>query len=271
MSEHLQIRIQEGSGPTLIYLPGTHGDWTLNSGFRREIAGRVRFVEFTFPRTTEWSLDDHVTAIEQKLSENKIERGWILAESFASQVAWAWIGQRTRGIQVEGIILAGGFVRHPIMPNVRLAEFVTRHIPLFILKIILSLYCSYARARENNSPEIRASLREFVQRRTKEDLLAAAHRLHLIATNDLRPVARAAQVPIYCLSGFHDPVVPWPFVRSWLKKNCGQYRDCRIIFASDHHVLGAAKPAAKQILKWMSDADSIPCSNSLKKSELLDL
>ena len=81
MIEELKIRIQNAEGPTLIYLPGTQGDGTLNSGFRREINGRARLVEFTFPRTLEWSLGDHANAIEQKLLENKIERGWVLAES----------------------------------------------------------------------------------------------------------------------------------------------------------------------------------------------
>jgi pimeloyl-ACP methyl ester carboxylesterase len=254
MAEQLEIRIQNGDGPTLIYLPGTHGDWTLNTAFRREINGRVRFVEFTFPRTLEWSLADHANAIEQKLLENKIERGWILAESFASQVAWAWIAQNSKQFQIEGIILAGGFVRHPMIPAVHLAKFLTRHMPLSLLKVILWFYTIYARARDGNLAEVREALREFVQRRTREDLLAAAHRLDLIALSDLCPLARKSAIPLFYLTGLIDPIVPWPFVQPWLRKNCACYRDWKIIFTADHHVLGAAKKSSEQILKWMSES-----------------
>ncbi len=65
--ETLRLRLHgDDSLPTLIYLPGLHGDWTLVASFRRALAGRVRFVEFTYPRTLTWPLDDYATAIEAK-------------------------------------------------------------------------------------------------------------------------------------------------------------------------------------------------------------
>ena len=251
MVEELQIRIQEGDGSNLIYLPGTHGDWTLNTAFRREIRGRARLVEITFPRTLEWSLDDYAKAVEQMLLENNITSGWILAESFASQVAWAWIGQNSKYFQINGLILAGGFVRHPIIPAVQLAKLLSLHIPGPLLKFILWLYTIYARTRDGNSPEVRASQREFVDRRTKEDLIAAAHRLDLIAQSDLQSIACKTTVPVFYLTGLIDPIVPWPFVYPWLRENCGGYRDWKIIYSADHHVLGAAKKSALQIRRWM--------------------
>jgi pimeloyl-ACP methyl ester carboxylesterase len=252
MNDVLQVRIPDGDGPTLIYLPGTHGDWTLNGAFRREIKGRARLVEFTFPRTLEWSLGDYANAIEQTLIANGIERGWILAESFASQVAWAWVGQNSKHFEIEGIILAGGFVRHPIIPAVQFASFLTRYIPPALLKMILGCYTLYARTREGDSAEIRADLQEFIQRRTPIDLLAAAHRLDLIAQTDVRSIARGSNIPVFYLTGLIDPIVPWPLVQPWLKKNCPGYRDWKIIFASDHHVLGAGKKSACQILLFMA-------------------
>ena len=252
MNDGLQIRIQDSDGPTLIYLPGTHGDWTLNGAFRREINGRARLVEFTFPRTLDWSLADYANAIEQKLIANKIVRGWILAESFASQIAWAWVGQTSKHFEIEGIILAGGFVRHPIIPAVQFANFLMRHIPHALLKTILWFYAIYARAREGDSAEIRADLQEFIQRRTPIDLLAAAHRLDLIVQNDLRSIAGATNIPVFYLTGLIDPIVPWPLVQPWLKKNCPGYRSWKIIFTSDHHVLGAGKKSACQILVFMA-------------------
>ena len=62
-----QLRIHgDASLPTLIYLPGLHGDWTLVGGFREAVDGRVRFVEMTYPRTLTWSLDDYAAAIEAR-------------------------------------------------------------------------------------------------------------------------------------------------------------------------------------------------------------
>ena len=74
--------------PTLIYLPGIHGDWTLVSSFRERMKSHVRFVEFTYPRTLAWSLEDYARAVLDALKANAIREGIILGESFSSQVAW---------------------------------------------------------------------------------------------------------------------------------------------------------------------------------------
>src|SRR6185503_1405687 len=117
--EQLQIRIHgDASPPTLVYLPGLHGDWTLVTSFRLAIADRVRFVEFTYPRTLTWSLADYAAAVEAELLANGIKSGWLLGESFSSIVAWAMIGRNSEcdsRFQIEGLILANGFVRHPVV------------------------------------------------------------------------------------------------------------------------------------------------------------
>src|SRR5947209_8660937 len=85
--ESLQLRIHGSPAlPTLIYLPGLHGDWTLIGRFRRALGNRVRFVEVTYPRTLDWSLADYAAGVEAALSSSRINTGWILAESFGSQV-----------------------------------------------------------------------------------------------------------------------------------------------------------------------------------------
>ena len=95
MAEELQLRIHgDASLPTLIYLPGLHGDWTLIGGFRHALGDKVRFVEITYPRTLTWSLDDYAAAVETALAKNGITRGWLLGESFSSQVVWAMVGAR---------------------------------------------------------------------------------------------------------------------------------------------------------------------------------
>lgn len=251
MEEKLQLRIYGGDSlPALIYLPGLHGDWTLVSSFRKYVLGRVRFVEMTYPRTLTWSLDEYAAAIESALVENGIIHGWLLGESFGSQVLWALAGRKK--FQADGLVLAGGFVRHSMRWAVRLAEKIAGSISLRTIAWIIFTYAKIARYRYRKSPETMATLNEFVRRRTKLDLQAAQHRLHLIAENDLCEIAIGNKVPLFAITGILDPIVPWPFVRRWLRKNCASLRDYRIVRRADHNILGTApREAAGQVLKWM--------------------
>jgi pimeloyl-ACP methyl ester carboxylesterase len=259
VKEQLQIRIYgDASLPTLIYLPGLHGDWTLVTSFRLAIADRVRFVEFTYPRTLNWSLGDYAAAVEAELLANGIERGWLLGESFSSQVAWAMIGKNggdDNRFHCEGLILANGFVRHPVIWGVWLAKRFSTGVSLTGLTRFLYVYAKYARFRHRHAPETMASIQEFVARRTDLDRCAAAHRLGLIAENDLRPVARQTKSPVYYLAGMVDPIVPWPYVRWWLRRNCPGYRGGKTIWRADHNVLGTApKTAADQVVSWLKES-----------------
>lgn len=251
MAEKLQLRIHgDASLPTLIYLPGLHGDWTLIGGFRQQLQGKVRFVEFTYPRTLDWSLEDYAAAIEQALVQNGIHRGWLLGESYGSQVLWTLVGRGK--FPALGIILAGGFVKHPMRWAVRSSETLFGRIPMSLLVWVIFSYAKIARFRYRRSPETIAHLDEFIVRRTELDRQAATHRLHLIAENDPRPIASRTGLPVYYLSGGIDPIVPWPFVRRWLRKNCPALRACKLIPTADHNVLGTAPAqAASQILDWM--------------------
>jgi pimeloyl-ACP methyl ester carboxylesterase len=257
MSEELQLRIHgDASLPTLIYLPGLHGDWTLVGSFRRAVSGRVCFVEMTYPRTLAWSLEDYAEAIETALAERGIVRGWLLGESFGSQVVWPLIARKR--FQVEGVILAGGFVRHPMRWGVRLAERLTGGVSLSLLTRILFGYAKVARYRYRRAPEVLASIQEFIARRTELDRQAAVHRLRLIARNDPRAVARETKLPGYAITGLVDPVVPWWFVRPWLKRNCPSLREYRIVSRADHNVLGTGSQlAAAHVLRWMGRTPNI--------------
>ena len=251
MNERLQLRVHgNASLPALIYLPGLHGDWTLVGGFRQALGDKVRFVEITYPRTVTWSLDDYASAVESALVRNGVTTGWLLGESFSSQVVWAMLAHGT--FLVQGVILAGGFVKYPMHRAVRLAENITARISSRLLVWMVFSYARVARFRYRRSPEIIANLDEFIARRTELDRRAAQHRLHLIAQNDPRPVATRTRLPVFGLSGFFDPIVPWPRVRRWLRKNCPGLRDYRVIGRADHNVLGTAPvEAAKQVLDWM--------------------
>jgi len=251
LKEELQMRVHGDAGtPTLIYLPGLHGDWTLIGRFRKALKQRVRFVEVTYPRTLEWSLEDYAAGVEAALADRGINRGWVLAESFSSSVAWRLVSRKN--FRIDGLVLAGGFVQHPMIWAVRYAEWFCGAISLTALVRILFGYARLARWRHRNSPEMIEGLNEFLARRTRLDQEAAKHRLHLLTKNDPRNIANQAQVPIYAVTGLVDPIVPWVFVRRWLKKNCRDLRDYQVITLSDHNVLGnAAEKSAEQVLKWM--------------------
>lgn len=273
----LQMRVHgEDSLPTLIYLPGLHGDWLLVTRFRLAVAGRVRFVEFTYPHTGSWSLAEFADAVAAKLHEHGIAHGWVLAESFGSQVAWPLVAgggggeaadsplakvaaepRRQRTFQAEGLILAGGFTRHPWLAGVRAAEWACRRAPLGWLSAVVSTYAVIARWRFKQHPEVLAALREFKAGWGEPLREAAAHRLHLIATNDPRAVARSVTLPIFHLSGVLDPVVPWPPVQRWLRRECPGWRADRVVWTADHNVLGTGTRAAvAQVLAWMGAGGS---------------
>lgn len=253
MSEALQIRIHGDTAlPTLIYLPGLHGDWLLVTRFRLAVAGRVRFVEFTYPNTVTWSLADYAAAVEGKLREHGIVSGWLLAESFGSQVAWPLL--RSKIFHADGLILAGGFVHHPWLGGVRATEWLCRRSPLPWLTTLVSTYAVIARWRFKQNPEVLAALRDFKARWGEPLRHAAAHRLRLIAANDPRAIARTATLPVFNLTGVLDPVVPWLPVQRWLRRECPGWRANRVVWTADHNVLGTGtSKAAAQVLAWLAE------------------
>jgi len=296
MFEVLQLRIHgDASLPTLVYLPGLHGDWTLVSSFRAAVAGHVRFVEFTYPRTVTWSLEDYAAAIDSALLAHGIDRGWLLAESFGSQPAWQLIARSLpissrgqpaptpnpqsairnpqstasprlgspgppttpvtrRQFQPEGLILAGGFVRHPVIAGVRLMRHLNAALPAWALRGLFRVYARYAGFRHRQASETLGFVDEFVANRLAAgDQAAIVHRLDLIAGYDPSPIARQTRLPVRYLAGLIDPLVPWPFVRRWLRRNCPGYLGGKTILSADHNVLGTAPRAAvKRVLDWMN-------------------
>ena len=254
MSEdELQLRIYgDDSRQTLIYLPGLHGDWTLIGPFRRAIGNKVRFVEVVYPRTLTWSLDDYAEAIENALTTSGITQGWLLGESYGSQVLWPLAGRGN--FKAQGLILAGGFVKHPMRRTVLWTEKLTARISTSFFVCLIFGTAKIARYRCRRSPEKIAFINEFILRRTPLDRQAAQHRLRLIARNDPCAIARTTTTPVFALTGSFDPIVPWRPVRRWLQRNCPALRDFKVFTNSDHNVLRtSATSAASQILEWMME------------------
>lgn len=252
----LQIRIDgDAALPTLIYLPGLHGDWTLLAGFRELAKKRFRLVQFTYPRSLSWTLEDYARAVDKAVREAGIASGWVLAESYSSQVAWAWlklVQERATDFQFDGIILAGGFVRYPIRSSLLFARALFALTPWWLWKGMFSVYLAYSGFRLRNAGPNGNNAKEFIARRTPLDIDAMGARVRLIAAADFRDVAERADCPVYLLAGVIDPVVPtWPVLR-WLKKNCSAFSRHRMVWPADHTVL-ATEPAKslEQIEKWI--------------------
>jgi pimeloyl-ACP methyl ester carboxylesterase len=257
--ERLEARITgDPSLPVLVYLPGLHGDWTLIPGFRAALGGRLRLVELTYPRTQTWTLEDYAAAIQEVLIQNGILSCWLLGESFGSQVLWAilrrWesVPAHDRPLQLEGLILAGGFVRYPVIAALRCVRAVFVRTPLMGQNLMRTVMKWYGIVRHRNSPENRRHLDEFVRRRTPKDWLAAGHRLGLIVNSDPLEVAGRTHLPVFHLAGLVDPIVPTLLVRGWLRRHCPGYRQGRTLWLADHNVLGTApRQSADLIASWV--------------------
>jgi pimeloyl-ACP methyl ester carboxylesterase len=252
VAEEFQIRSHgPRAAPILIYLPGLHGDWTLVGNFRRALGDRVHLLEVTYPRTLEWSLEEYAEATEKAIAQAGLTGGWLLGESFGSLVVWEMV--RRRHFSARGVILAGGFVKHPVRGAARWMGRLIGGAPLGLLTRIMFGYARVTRARFGGTAEVVGELDEFVKRRTDLDRRAAVHRLQLVAKADYSAVAVGYSGPLYCLSGLVDPIVPWFLVKPWIKRRCTGLRAYRVIPAADHNVLGtASKAAAAQVLAWVN-------------------
>jgi pimeloyl-ACP methyl ester carboxylesterase len=115
----------------------------------------------------------------------------------------------------------------------------------------------YGRVRYKHAPESLAAVSEFLARRNEMDRQAMLHRLRLIERADFRRAASATGVPVFYLTGFVDPIVPWISTGPQLKRYCPTLRARKIILRADHNVLGsAASQSARLILAWIQGAGS---------------
>ncbi|HEY1172523.1 MAG TPA: alpha/beta hydrolase [Verrucomicrobiae bacterium] len=253
--ESVRIRIHDSlTLPTLIYLPGTHGDWSVITGLRNKLIPQFCFVEITYPRTVTWTLADYAEHIRKALKENGITRGWLLGESFGSQVAWLLANETDTGFQCQGIILAGGFGRHPLPWAVSMASkgFTRFMADEGRVRRAMKNYARYVHRFYEQTPETASSVEMFIQRRTPEDAQAAVHRLRLIQGHAPAELVRRTQVPVFSLSGVWDQLVPWFVVTPWLKCHCPGYRDSKLILKADHNVLfSAPTKSARTIQEWL--------------------
>ena len=235
-------RVRGGIGlPTVIYLPGAHGDATLAGAFGTALGDRVRWVEIDYPRSTSIGLPEIARSVLAALDARGVRDGWLVAESFGSQVAWeiiARVGRGESGFRLDGLFLAGGFVRYPWRWLVGSARAASANLPSRGVALLLGGFIRWARWIYGTTPEKRASVEAFAARRREPgDFAALTHRLRLIRDNDPRPIARAWRGPVWSLAGRWDAMVPIPLVHRWLRRECPGWRGAEVFWRSDHLVL----------------------------------
>jgi hypothetical protein len=154
--------------------------------------------------------------------------------------------------QVDGLILAGGFVRHPAPWGANLCAWCGTRMPIALIRTLLQGYAMLAPWRFRKHPEIADCIWKYVDAFTENRRKALVYRLQLVAQSDFRFAALQTDGPVFGLSGFWDPVVPWAVVRACLRRNCLSLKDYKILWRADHNVLRTgADAAAKLVLRWM--------------------
>ena len=254
------------SGVPIIYLPGVHGDDSLAAGCRDRLGPGLRWVPTRYRVHPGGTLDRLVDEVLWQVRKAGVDHGWLLAESFGSQVAWALLARcrndRAAGFRPLGLVLAGGFVRHPMPWAAGCLGRWGRRAPTPLVKAILEVYRAYGWVRfAGDRPALRG-LTRFCRRRARpRDRETVADRLELIAEVDLRAAASAVTVPVHALAGCWDVIVPWPPVFRWLARHCPGWRGGRVLAAGGHAVL-VERPAtsARIVAEWVLGSSRGPGS-----------
>lgn len=242
--------------PTIVYLPGLHGDCTISQTFREAMGSAVRFVEFTYPRSTKWTMADYGKGVADTLDELGIGQAWVIGESFGSQVLWALVEELAANpghrFKPEALVMGGGFVRYPIPFLVWLSEQILRYTPIWCLRRSFDFYKTWSAKRRGGDERQIRQMDAFVARRNEQDRRAILHRLRLIRRHDPRSRAQANRIPLFYLTGAIDFVVPWMFVRPWVRKNCFSLRGDQKIRGCDHALFfSEPEKSAAQLKEWM--------------------
>ncbi|UPT72713.1 MAG: alpha/beta hydrolase [Elusimicrobiota bacterium] len=247
----VSVRVHEGRGPNLVYLPGIHGDWGLIGAFRRALGDRVRFVEFAYSKD-DVTLEHLAELVHAELEKAGVRSGWLLGQSFGSQVAWALIA---RGFKADGVVLAGGFAKHPWPWGARLFRALLSAVPYGVINPVYKGYTVLCNAVARRGPEEAEELMAFARARGGRDWKATTWRLKLIAEGDPGPVVRGFAAPVHYLGGGIDPLVPWPLVVRGLRRDCPGYKGEVILPYADHNVLGSSPASPPSASSPGSPAD----------------
>lgn len=243
--------------PTLIYLPGLHGESSLFSGLHDAASGALQVEKIDYPRAGCQGVSELGEHVLQTLVRRGIRRGWVLAESFGSLVIWELVERifqsTAHEFQVEGIILAGGFIRHPRPRMVARLRTLVGWVPDWAYRSAWHISGRLLATWYWRNPGRVASVKEFVRHRCLPgDRSTLDQRAAWIVISDPRSSAAHFPGPVFQLSGGWDFIVPWGPVTRELQKITPGYRGRCLIWSANHGVLFEQPDACvKQILRWI--------------------
>ncbi|MCL5271004.1 MAG: alpha/beta hydrolase [bacterium] len=247
MSEH-------SGAPTVVYLPGVHGDWTPLGWLRPHLARATRLVETAYPRQAEWTLVDHAASLARLIGRLDGRPVHVLAESFGSLVGWQF------ALDYPGcaasLILAGGFTRPPHPFQVGAARAGLRLVPRRVFEKGMDLYLArvahYAGAPV---PGLDGATPPFAAVRGRRGRRALMNRLRLIQHADFRGRLNEIGMPVAYLGGAADRIVPVREEVAVLERVLApvcRFRS-RIIPGAPHPILPAcAREAARFVMEWIN-------------------
>ena len=184
-------------GPTIVYLPGTHGNDAFYGSFRTRFpqrAGRC----LTYPVNSGWDLNGYTEWLKKELGG--LRSYVLLAESFGSLLAIAHGAEDPAGLR--GIVFLGGFVRspYPMLPS-WIAHLVPSPQNQFMSGIGASLLLEKGNRNHYELDEVSTALTGLSRRDLRD-------RLRVVLKADLRDQLSRIRAPFIALQGSDDRIVP---------------------------------------------------------------
>ena len=246
--------VGDPSGPTIIYLPGVHGDWTAQSRARPLLSRDFHLVETAYPRVDSWSIDDFAGALKDLLDGLGIESAHIVGESFGSLVGWQFgIAHPDR---VRSYTLVGGFARSPRFRVAAAAAAALKSIPTGMLESAIDLYVAGKSALGEHRETFDTGA--YPATRTQRGLQATANRMSIIQRTDFRGLLHQVRFPVRYVGGARDIVVPVRREIATLIAHLPPHCDFQseLLSGAAHNIIAShPRETVEQITRWVREAE----------------
>lgn len=194
--------------PTIVYVPGLQGDWTLNWQIRPLLNRSNYLVELGYPHASaRWTLNDYVARLLEVFDRLELSSAHLLAESFGSLPAQLFCLRYPE--RVNTLILAGGVSSSPGMLKDLLVQIPMRLTPEWFKTWFLTTHSDRNLARLGFPPNaFRCAGERFPAWRSWGGREAVLNRMRLVRHADLRPQLGELRLPVFYIGGAADRIVP---------------------------------------------------------------
>ena len=256
IEDDLRYRISgEASSPTLLYLPGVHGDWTPQAAAAPILAEHFRLIETAYPKNPAWALSEFVAAVVRLLDRLKIPSTHLAAESFGSLVGQQFALEHPE--RVQSLTIVGGFTRAPDARMIRLTRLGLERLPTRLFEGGVDVYVALRRNRGALHPTPHQVDLPYDAVRTEAGRRATVRRFEIIGQTDLRPRLHELQLPVRYLGGEHDLIVPTKREIATLEELLPDSAafESHLIAKGPHMIIAShAEETVKRIVEWWTDS-----------------